>query len=78
MYIFLRIREELFLYIGATKDLKTRLSLHRKGKGAHFTKKYKVHDLLYFEEFIEYEEAFVREKTTQKLEKRMEMEFNKN
>ena len=50
------------LYIGATKDLKVRISLHKKGKGAQFTNKYKVHDLLYFEEFKEYKEAFIREK----------------
>jgi putative endonuclease len=50
------------LYIGATKDLRNRIDCHRDGKGAVFTKKYNATILLYFEEFEDYKDAFVREK----------------
>ena len=50
------------LYVGATKDLKKRVELHIKGKATDFTKKYNVNELLYFEEFEECHDAFIREK----------------
>jgi putative endonuclease len=39
------------LYIGYTHDLKRRLIEHSNGRGALFTQKYNVNDLVYFEEF---------------------------
>lgn len=50
------------LYVGATKDLKTRITKHRMGKGAIFTKKYNATILIYFEEFDDFSDAFAREK----------------
>jgi putative endonuclease len=50
------------LYVGATKNLKQRIDLHRDGKGALFTKKYNAFFLIYFEEFDDFNDAFVREK----------------
>ncbi|MCL6293940.1 GIY-YIG nuclease family protein [Jejuia spongiicola] len=50
------------LYIGATGDLKKRIELHVLGKATVFTKKYSVNELLYFEEFQDYHDAFLREK----------------
>ncbi|MGZ3290786.1 MAG: GIY-YIG nuclease family protein [Xanthobacteraceae bacterium] len=31
------------LYIGVTRDLRTRLEQHRSGRGSEFVKKYRVH-----------------------------------
>jgi len=50
------------LYVGATKDLKSRIDSHRDGTGAVFTKKYNATILIYFEEFDDFNDAFVREK----------------
>ncbi len=50
------------LYIRATGDLKKRVELHVLGKATLFTKKYSVNELLYFEVFSNYHDAFLREK----------------
>lgn len=50
------------LYIGATKFLKERVELHIEGRATVFTKKYSVNELLYFEEFSDFHDAFAREK----------------
>ena len=49
------------LYVGATKDLKARIECHKDGTGAVFTKKYNVTTLIYFEEYDNYRDAFIRE-----------------
>jgi putative endonuclease len=50
------------LYVGATKNLKSRIDCHRNGTGAVFTKKYNVTILIYFEAFDNLADAFKREK----------------
>ncbi|KGL63650.1 GIY-YIG nuclease family protein [Polaribacter sp. Hel1_85] len=49
------------LYIGFTNNLILRINQHKKGVGALFTKKYNVHELVYFEEFFEMKKARKRE-----------------
>ena len=49
-------------YIGVTSNLSKRLVEHYDGTASKFTKKYNVKDLIYFEEFIEIEQAIAREK----------------
>ncbi|MBB1192634.1 GIY-YIG nuclease family protein [Flavobacterium sp. SOK18b] len=55
-------KNHTILYIGVTKDLKKRMIRHINGNGAAFTKKYNATILIYFEEFEDYKNAFVREK----------------
>jgi putative endonuclease len=50
------------LYIGYTNNLKRRLAEHKKGTATLFTKKYSVHDLIYFEVFDDMKTAKKREK----------------
>lgn len=50
------------LYIGATKYLKKRVKLHLEGKATVFTKSYNVNELLYFEKYSNFHDAFKREK----------------
>lgn len=50
------------LYIGVTSDLKTRIADHKNGMGSKFTSKYKLADLLYYEEFPDIYQAIDREK----------------
>lgn len=50
------------LYIGVTNDLIRRVSEHREGMVAGFTKKYQVHQLVWFEEFGDINDAIAQEK----------------
>ena len=51
------------LYIGVTHGIFKRIDEHRTGFGSAFTKKYKVHSIVWFEEFADFREAIQREKT---------------
>ena len=51
------------LYIGVTNDLARRIWEHREGNGSKFTKRYRVHKLVYTEEFDDIRLAIQREKT---------------
>lgn len=50
------------LYIGITSDLSKRIWEHRNEVVEGFTKKYQVHELLYYEIFSDPESAIFREK----------------
>jgi putative endonuclease len=51
------------LYIGVTNGLIRRVDEHRAGTGSAFTRKYRVHLLVWFDEFANVEIAIQREKT---------------
>ncbi len=50
------------LYIGVSGDLEKRVYQHKHGLIDGFTKKYKCHKLVYFEDFHDPENAILREK----------------
>ena len=50
------------LYIGVTNDLARRWWEHSNGTLDGFTRRYRCHDLIYYEEFGQIEEAIAREK----------------
>lgn len=50
------------LYIGVTSNLEARILDHKVGHGSEFTSKYKLTDLIYYEEIAGMEEAIFREK----------------
>jgi putative endonuclease len=50
------------LYIGVTSDLAQRVSLHRQDLIEGFTKKYRVHRLVYYEMHPTMDAAILREK----------------
>ncbi|WP_421876840.1 GIY-YIG nuclease family protein [Pacificispira sp.] len=54
------------LYIGVTSDLVKRISEHRNGAVAGFTKSYAVHRLVFFEQHATMETAITREKQLKK------------
>ena len=53
-------RSKLITYVGYTKNLKKRLSLHNKGKGAKFTRG-RTWKIIYSEKFLTKKEAISRE-----------------
>jgi len=54
------------LYVGVTGDLNKRVSVHKAGIVDGFTKKYFVHNLVYFEEYSNSILAIMREKRLKK------------
>jgi len=54
------------LYIGVTNDLMRRMYEHKNGLVKGFTKKYHVHQLVYYEHSTEIEGAIRREKQLKK------------
>lgn len=50
------------LYIGVTNDLKRRIWEHKNDLVKGFTKKYGVHNLVYYEQHEDVEQAILREK----------------
>ena len=50
------------LYIGVTGGIDDRIERHKNGEGCIFTSKYKLHKLVYFEEFQYIDDAIKREK----------------
>ncbi len=51
------------LYIGVTNGLIRRVEAHRAGTASKFTARYKVHTLVWYQEFADANEAIQREKT---------------
>lgn len=54
------------LYVGVANDLARKIYEHRADLVDGFTKKYKVHRLVYFEEALDVKEAITREKRMKK------------
>ena len=50
------------LYTGVTNNLQRRVLEHKENRGSEFTKKYKVHQLVYFEVTNDINAAIFREK----------------
>lgn len=63
------------LYIGVTSDLQARVLQHKEGKIKGFTQKYKVNQLVYFEEFGNVDEAIQREKRIKNWKREWKLEL---
>jgi len=50
------------LYIGVTNELRRRVKEHKNGQIEGFTQKYKLHKLVYYENFSDVNMAIAREK----------------
>ncbi len=63
------------LYIGVTNDLIRRVYEHKQGLVEGFTKKYNVHQLVFFEETNDVESAITREKQMKKWNRQWKIEL---
>lgn len=61
-YVYILSNVSRTLYIGVTNDLLRRLDEHKSRLGAEFTKKYNVHQLVYYESTNSISTAIAREK----------------
>ena len=61
-YVYILASKSRTLYIGITSDLETRIREHRSGIYGGFTSDYKVHGLVYYEQFMWVQSAISREK----------------
>lgn len=61
-YVYILASRSRNLYTGVTNDLRWRVLEHKQGLLAGFTKKYRIHRLVYFESFNDVREVLGREK----------------
>ncbi len=54
------------IYIGVTNNLKRRVGEHKEDLIEGFTKKYRIHNLVYFESYNDIKDALTREKRSKK------------
>jgi putative endonuclease len=60
-YVYIMASRSRVLYVGVTGFLMARVLRHRAGEGGAFTRKYRVHRLVYFHGFHNVGDAIVRE-----------------
>ena len=63
------------LYIGVTNDLIKRIYEHKNDLVEGFTKKYQVHQLVYYEETSDIQSAITREKQMKKWNRKWKLEL---
>jgi putative endonuclease len=63
------------LYIGSTNDLVKRVYEHKHDLVEGFTKKYKVHNLVYYETGGDYDGALYREKQLKEWQRKWKIEL---
>ncbi len=61
-YVYILTNKSYTLYIGVTNNLQKRVYEHANNVVRGFTSKYHLNKLIYFEEFINIEDAIRREK----------------
>ena len=63
------------LYIGVTGNLKRRIHEHKNNKIDGFTKKYNIHNLVYYEETSNAKSAIEREKRLKKWHRKWKLDL---
>jgi putative endonuclease len=66
------------LYTGATPDLMRRVFMHKRGIASHFTRKYAVTDLVWYEQHAHLQEAFLRCEQIRHARRRWKMQLIDN
>ena len=61
-YVYILSSRSRNLYTGVTNNIFRRVWQHREGRGSEFTRRYRIHRLVYFERFESVRSAIAREK----------------
>ena len=65
-YVYILASKSRVLYVGVTGFLMQRVLRHRTGEGREFTRRYRVHRLVYFQSFHNVGDAIARETEVKK------------
>ena len=77
-YVYiLASRKNGTLYVGVTNNLLRRVHEHKNGMYSAFTKKYAVHNLVYYETFGDIYSAIAREKAIKKWKRQWKIKLIK-
>jgi putative endonuclease len=60
-YVYIMASKSRMIYVGVTGFLMARVLRHKAGEGGAFTRKYRVHRLVYFHSFQNVGDAIARE-----------------
>ena len=60
-YVYILASKSRVIYVGMTGSLMIRVLRHKRGEGGAFTRKYRVHRLVYYETFEHVGAAIARE-----------------
>ncbi len=63
------------IYVGVSGNLQNRITIHKLDIVEGFTKRYKVHNLVYFEEYELINEAIAREKQLKNWKRKWKLEL---
>jgi putative endonuclease len=74
-YVYILSSKSRVLYVGMTGFLMSRVLRHQAGEGGAFTRKYRVHRLVYFESFQNIENAIARETEIKKWRREKKVEL---
>ena len=79
-YVYILASKSRSIYVGMTGFLMARVLRHRDGEGGAFTRKYKIHRLVYYEVFRSIAAAIARETEIKKWrrEKKIALIVQKN
>jgi putative endonuclease len=74
-YVYIMASKSRVIYVGMTGFLMARVLRHRAGEGGEFTRRYRVHRLVYFESFQNVENAIARETEIEKWRREKKVEL---
>jgi putative endonuclease len=65
-YVYIMASKSRVLYVGVTGFIMSRVLRHRAGEGGEFTRRFRVHRLVYFQSFHNVGDAIARETEVKK------------
>jgi putative endonuclease len=74
-YVYIMASKSRVIYVGMTGFLMARVLRHRAGEGVAFTRKYRVHRLVYYHGFRNVGEAIARETEIKKWRREKKIEL---
>ncbi len=77
-FVYILTNKSNTLYVGSTKDLKIRIQQHSRINNNHFTNKYNINKLIYYEEFEQILDARRTEKKIKGWTRKKKMELIKS
>jgi len=75
-YVYIMASKSRVLYVGVTGFLMTRVLRHRAGEGGAFTRRYRVHRLVYYQSFQNVGDAIARETEIKKWRREKKSSFD--